>query len=315
MKRSIARGLRALALIALTLPGCSSPGPQTSSSSHWVACETSDDCNGTEVCERGYCVDATGAPVEVTDGNQAPHAPCDPYVVPEVSLELSAEIIGAGVDPTGIRYVADEVDGTQRVFVSNGDELERKRVLGGGSGTSATGSFDAITFEASDGVKTFVIDTVDGTTQLSIVDGVWRPGDAPPASSIQLEPLDPAVVRTFAVKGWVNPMVDEYFASVETGERLIVLRPEVDWTYEDFRLFLGSSDEVTERPVTSVTRARDGGSTNIAFELEGQEAVAFFPAGGGPGTLTVGSDVKAVQPIDLTVALVMLPSSFQCLLR
>jgi hypothetical protein len=52
--------------------------------------------------------------------------------------------------------------------------------------------------------------------------------------------------------------------------------PEDDWDYEDFRLFLGPPERVEERKVTSVQRARDGGTTKISFQIEGAAAEAFI---------------------------------------
>lgn len=57
--KAATRGCRVVVLVAI-LAGCSSPGPQISSSSHWITCRTNDDCTSVSAaftCEDGYCVD------------------------------------------------------------------------------------------------------------------------------------------------------------------------------------------------------------------------------------------------------------------
>jgi hypothetical protein len=70
----------------------------------------------------------------------------------------------------------------------------------------------------------------------------------------------------------------EYAAEIPDGRRLVVTRPQDDWGYDDFRLFLGPPERVEERKVNSVQRARDGGTTTISFQIEGAAAEAFIPA-------------------------------------
>jgi hypothetical protein len=77
---------------------------------------------------------------------------------------------------------------------------------------------------------------------------------------------------------------------------LVVLRPEHDWNYENFRLFLGPSNNLEERQVTNATRALDGGSTWIMFQLSGHEATAFFPH------RLLGPDTIQAEPATLEAA-------------
>jgi hypothetical protein len=68
---------------------------------------------------------------------------------------------------------------------------------------------------------------------------------------------------------------DLWFALAD-GNVMVVTRPRDDWSYADFRLFLGPMGAVAERRVGNVTGARDGGSTTITFDLDGTSAVARF---------------------------------------
>jgi hypothetical protein len=99
----------------------------------------------------------------------------------------------------------------------------------------------------------------------------------------------------------------EYAASLQDGRWLVVVRPRDDWTYADFRAFFGLKEGVLERPVVTVSRARDGGSTTISFEIDGATATASFPVvfdgttfQAGPPTLAMGG---------ATLGMTLLPSA------
>jgi hypothetical protein len=96
----------------------------------------------------------------------------------------------------------------------------------------------------------------------------------------------------------------EYFGVLEDDRRVLVVRPEEDWDYEDFRVFLGSPERVLEYPVGNVARAKDGGSTTIELTLDGDPATLDFPivsteAGfePGPAMLEHGNDRFAIELI------------------
>jgi hypothetical protein len=116
-----------------------------------------------------------------------------------------------------------------------------------------------------------------------------------------------------AISGW--PVLDlpasvhvEYGATLPDGRSLVVTCPDHDWDYSDFRVFLGTSTGMIERPVSSVQRARDGGTTTIVFKADGTTATALFPssltADALPTLTTAGTTVV------LTLMENSLPSSF-----
>lgn len=71
--------------------------------------------------------------------------------------------------------------------------------------------------------------------------------------------------------------VVEYFARIG-NDRLVVTRPAHDFTFDkDIRLFFGAPALVQERKILHFLRYRDGGSTQIDFELDGNTASVFFP--------------------------------------
>ena len=83
----------------------------------------------------------------------------------------------------------------------------------------------------------------------------------------------------------------EYFATLADGRTMVVARPDVDWSYADFRVFLSTSatSPLIECKVINIAR---GSFTDILFDLDGAQATAHFSStlAPGPSTLTVGSD-------------------------
>jgi hypothetical protein len=69
----------------------------------------------------------------------------------------------------------------------------------------------------------------------------------------------------------------EYLAKVEDGKTILVTRPEYDWSYEDFKLYYGTAEEMKQLTVLEVIRYRDGGSTSISFEIDSSTAEVAFP--------------------------------------
>ncbi len=312
----------ALLVVAL-LGGCSSPGPETSSSSHWVSCTQDADCAtvpGANSCEDGYCVDSGGARVEVTDGGSTTGdagatSSCDPFASPEVAMTL-ATYLGGGEDADGISYVADRTGSTTRLFVSDGDQLHRVKVTGTGSGDEAGKQFELVTFERDGNVMNLYLTTDAQGTAASLIAGNWKPGSPPSGTEeTPLTFIDEATARTLDLAGWTNETWTEYFMTVkDTGEFVVVTRPEVDWTYEDFRLFFGEPGKLVERPVSNVTRARDGGSTTIEFELDGKPATASFPFGGSASITVSGTELSLVDPASLPAAAIDVESlPYECL--
>src|SRR5262249_29161538 len=99
---------------------------------------------GAVACEQGYCVDSNDQRIDsaaVTSGGTGgsgggtgkPTA-CDPLAPHELPITLG-KLLGAGKDATGTVFAPAHEDdkNTDRVFVSAGDTLYRKHLLGSGS--------------------------------------------------------------------------------------------------------------------------------------------------------------------------------------
>jgi hypothetical protein len=118
------------------------------------------------------------------------------------------------------------------------------------------------------------------------------------------KPLVPSeILYGFAVRDLPSEVVIEYVAKAESGELMLVVRPRDNWAYTDFRVFYGKPPQLPERRVDSVTRARDGGSTEIVFEVDMATARAYFPVINsetngfepGPASLALGTQTVSLE--------------------
>jgi hypothetical protein len=234
------------------------------------------------------------------DAGSGPLASCDPLAARPLPIALGP-VLAAGQDASGVIFAVDQNGSTQRVFVSDRTgALVRQRVAGSGSGP------DFFVFTVTDHDPAFVLQIdmpAGGPLRMGVLVGTLT-GSRTFVIGQQGEEL--AVLPDGAIAGM--PVVNlpgtilvEYAARLPDDEVMLVTRPQDDWSYEDFRLYLGSLAAVRERRVSSVSRALDGGSTTIWFDLDGQATQAYFPVvltdGGlvpGPATMTVAGTTTAL---------------------
>jgi len=226
---------------------------------------------------------------------------CDP-LAPAAKPISWATIIAGGRSAAGTVYAADQTaDGIQRVFVSEASgTLVRQRSGGASTITSASGT--VYIFSVTDTSAPFVlqIDTSTAPLRMGVVQGTLtdRKTFVIGQDGEELTVLPSATIAAMPVRNLPGTIVAEYVATLPDGRLMLVTRPQDDWSYEDFRLFLGPPTAVVERQVASVTRFKDGGTTTILFDLDGVEATAYFPVvladagfAAGAATLTVGAVV------------------------
>lgn len=233
---------------------------------------------------------------------------CDPFGANPLPIAFGT-IIAAGQDSAGVIYAVDHVDEGERVFVSDSSgALVRQRIAGSGTGP------DFYVFSVTDHDPAFVlqIDTpAGGPLRMGVVIGTLEDSKTfvIGQQGEELTVLPAEAIAGMPIRNLPGTVVLEYAASLDNGDVLVVARPRDDWSYEDFRLFLGNVGAVTERRVSNVTRMRDGGSTLIDFDLDGQPAQASFPVlfvdGGfapGPATLTVAGTTTPLTRQDAAPA-------------
>ena len=207
-----------------------------------------------------------------------------------------------------------------RVFVSDGKLLVRKRITGSGqNGGAPDQAFYTFSFDDGGSGQALLLTTEMGQATAM---GLGPPntkgfiGD-PGAVTTPLTVESRSVLADFTLKNLPGEVTLEYVADLDDGSEIVVTRPTDDWTYRDFRLFWGSPSDLVEQFVTNVSRARSGGTT-IEFRYDGRIATATFTwvldpdtSHPGPGTLSAGSEQGMTQRFPTPTTLT--GSSFTCL--
>ncbi len=235
-----------------------------------------------------------------TSSSSARH-PCDPLAANAQPVSLHT-IVGIGKDSNGTLYVVDQVDfGTFQVFVSSQGGLYRQRIAGSGQ------TSNLYVFSVTDHTPQFTLEVSieNGKTRMGVVTGPFNGK----SFTIGQQGEELTVVGKDAIAGMPlhnlpGNIVVEYAEQLPDQRVMVVTRPQDDWTYQDFRLFLGPLDKVLERRVDNVAR---GNSTTILFELDGSQATAFFPltftsTGAVEGQATLTVDGKTSNLTKLTDA-------------
>lgn len=215
---------------------------------------------------------------------------CDPLAAGEQPIALH-KVLGIGKDANGTLYVVDQLESGYdfHAFVSSQGALYRQRIAGSGQmGTSL------YVFSVTDHDPEFTLElsVEGGTTRMGIITGPF----AGKSFTIGQQGEELTVLGTDAIAGMPlhnlpGTILVEYAAQLPDQRVMVVTRPQDDWAYEDFRLFLGQTDSLLERHVQSVMRARDGGSTTITFKLDGAQAVASFPVVSTPSGFAPGQAI------------------------
>jgi hypothetical protein len=234
-------------------------------------------------------------------------------------------LLGAGRDSASTVYAADHVDpSTDRVFVSMGDTLWRKRVIGSGqSGGGADVDYN-FNFQDDAGERFLLIQRRGGmVTSVALGSGGKEfIGDAGASGSLTV--VDAAAVGALKLRNLPGEVTIEYVADVEDSNVIVVTHPRDDYGYSDFRLFYGPQTALVEYPVVDVVRSR-GSDTTIHFTMGGGQATAHFawilePGGDGgvmshpgPGSLDT-ADGKTLSVTQRNPTPSALPgSAFTCL--
>jgi hypothetical protein len=248
---------------------------------------------------------AGGDAVDALGGGGYDSGSCDPFAPVPKPIAL-ATVIAAGKAADGTIYAADEIDvsSSQRVFVSDaGGTLVRQHV--GGSGISNEGGGMIYDFGTSGPADPFVlqIEKSANTVRMGVFKGSLkdRKSFTIGVDGEELTVLASGTLAGMTVRNFPGDVYVEYITTLPDGRWLVVTRPADDWTYNDFRLFLGPAERIAEHAVSNVARMLDGGSTIITFDYQGTAATAsfrvvtadasFVP---GPATLTIAGQSQSL---------------------
>jgi hypothetical protein len=208
------------------------------------------------------------------------------------------EVVGIGRAEDGTLYAIDEEGSDLRVFVSDGDVLQRYVVDGSGDLTMGDTTSVIVTVVDLDLSLKVAVDA-DGNVRMGALYQVTGERDFEIGEQgEELEVLDASDIKDVPLRNLPGDITLEYWAGTEDGHLLLVTRPSNDWAYEDFRLFFGPSERIGERRVTNVLRERDGGTTTIEF-LAGGSVIAYFPSPlrDADSTLSLGGEELTLTPL------------------
>jgi hypothetical protein len=215
-----------------------------------------------------------------TDSDEAGIVACQPLETEAVAVELD-EVLAAGQSEAGVVYVIGKVDNEPRVFVADGSELVLEVESGSGQTTTEEGTLTSFTFYERDPILHVELwQGQDGTQRMGVLAGELPDGVKQfeiGTVGEELAPVDVAQVAQLEPRRILNEVVVVYAAELADGRHLLVLRPDQLASPEDYRVFFGPSERLQERALTSIERARDGGSTTVDFLVDGEPATAFFP--------------------------------------
>ena len=210
---------------------------------------------------------------------------CEPLEARTAAVEIE-EILAVGRAEDGTIVVVDRTDEDSspvRLFVSDGDSLVLQPIAGSGTGSGADGtqSWSLGVSEADPPIRVLV-QRRDGELHMKLyrsADALAHKGfDFAAAPGETLEILDHKAISTLTIRDLSSQVTVEYFARAD-ADRLVVIRPDSgELVVKDVRLFFGAPDAMQEREVRSFMRYRDGGSTQIDFDIDGSEARVFFPS-------------------------------------
>jgi hypothetical protein len=230
-------------------------------------------------------------------------AACDPLMADTASVTLGS-VVGAGESADGTIYVVDRGDEELRAFISQEGELYRQRVSGTGEGNT-DGEFVLVSLNELDPTVALMVTTdSDGNVRMGVAFGpiptktfvIGEQGE-------ELTLLPDGDVKALPIHNYPAEIEVEYSAELADGRVLVVLRPRDFNDYSEFRVFFGPPDRLEERDLTSATRQRDGGTTDIEFEVNGQPAHAHFPVESTEDGFTPGEPSLTIdgESIDLSL--------------
>jgi hypothetical protein len=247
---------------------------------------------------------------------------CDPLSPTPTTL---GAVLGVGEDTQSVYYVADTVpdSGQERVFVSNGNTLDRRHV----EGTGQSGSDDyTLSFQPS------FTDPTDTTALLIQTHGgavtgmALGPGNsrsflgAPDAGQVPLTVVDAGVVSGFEIQNL--PGLVQYVLDATNGDVLVVTAPMDAWGHSGFRLFYGTASQMVERTILQYDQSLSG-AADISFSVGSatyvlHTTIVYGPDAGllggpGPATLDTGDASTIAATLRLPTPTSLSGFSFTCI--
>jgi hypothetical protein len=191
---------------------------------------------------------------------------CDPLQPFARAAELR-DVVAVGSAPDGTLYVVSREGSDTRVYVSEGDTLVRRRVLGSGFGFGlGDSSDDTVSFQDAQTSRLVFQSEGDYAVRMALVhDDAKTFYDALTSKTeLIVQPESAAFARP--VRNLPGEVVLAYAAVTPDQQQLILTRPRDDWTTKDYRLFLGRDEQLNE---LAITNAAGDSLARLEFVLNG----------------------------------------------
>lgn len=260
---------------------CSTASAEDSLQMCVLPCESDGDCSSLgddSVCVDEQCIDRTS----IIESTSTSPGRCDPFEEIDQPLRLG-DLTVAARDSRGTIYAvyyADSVNGSDQLFVSEGDILYRKVITDNEFGNDDYGRYHVFNFDYGvDESSLLVENSADNGTRVAVVRDSRYQGriDTMPEEGELLEVLSADDIQNMEKRNLPGIISIECLAEVENGKIMLVVRPLYDENYEDFDLFYGTPEEMKQYAILDVQRTRDGHSIWISFEIDSSTAEAVYP--------------------------------------
>jgi hypothetical protein len=222
-------------------------------------------------------------------------------------------IAGAGRSTDGTLYVVDSTASGLRLFISEGDRLVRHPVLG--SGASGTDTMSSVSLSSTDaqGELHVRIDTDPSGMRMGIVHGHIDGKEFVIGGEGEVLVVEPATSLAGRTGKQTETFRLEHAALVEEDRWLIVISPETDASYEDFRVFFGTADELIEGANLRYGRGLDiHGTDHLQVRFGAVDASAELRNSPSSSPATLELDGKSVPISELRPAAAPQGARFFC---
>jgi hypothetical protein len=215
---------------------------------------------------------------------QASRQTCEPFeaVYEEASVGETAIVIQA---EDGTLYVLDqhpseEILRRERLYIASDGSLVRQGDVHGHLRLPLMPGHDGfVSWQESGLDKTIEVESDDTgkiSARICIEDVTWsRETGEKNESCLQLTLLDDVAIEEMPVQNVPGERIVEVIALMAGGEHVVVMRPEVDWSDDQYRIFVGPPGKMVEYTVTEVVRSLCN-SVVYNFNYNGMDAFAHI---------------------------------------
>ena len=250
-----------VATAVLISADCSSPISDTHGTRASSTCSNKAACDSVATCDGGRC-ESQRSDVD------AGLIPCDPLAPKQIPITLNS-VVGVGKSADGTLYAADESGTLYRVFASEGDSLQRKRVIGVGRQSTRY----LLDFEVGDDPYNTRVLVIEGPDAMPT--GMWLGGGNPkePVLQEQLTVVDASALDGLPLRNMpdAGAMLLTAVFDVDDGSLIVVTNSKYD-DGGSYGVYYGRAPRMVQRRAYDFLAPASGGAPNFKFDYDGAVA-------------------------------------------